>query len=149
MTWNIKTTLACLVLFIYFNAGAEVYKWIDEDGHTHYGEKPGGNTASVVPINTDSGADENTEIHNKEREKLLKIYEEEREIKEEQKQQAEKEEKDRKEKCAELENDLKDMKQAGLVFYDLDENGERKYISEKELAARINQMQEQYEKYCN
>ena len=149
MTWNMKNVMVFLALFMCFNTGAEVYKWVDKDGHTHYGEKPEGNDASVVPIESPPGPDENTEIHNKEREKLLKIYEEEREIKEEKKQQSEKEEKELREKCAELENELKDMKQAGVVFYDLDENGERKYISDKELTARIAQLQQQYDEHCN
>lgn len=149
MIWNLKNVMLCLALFICFDAGAEVYKWIDKDGHTHYGEKPEGNDASVVPIESTPGPDENTEMHNKEREKLLKIYEEEREMKEEKKQQEEKEAKELRGKCAELENELKDMKQAGVVFYDLDENGERKYLSDKELAARISKLQAQYDEHCN
>ena len=148
MIWAINITLVCLVLFGTVNTGAEVYKWIDKDGHTHYGEKPQGENASIVDIDTDPVVDKNVEKHNKEREKLLKIYEEEREMKEVQKLQTEKEEKELREKCTKLENELQDMKQTGLVFYDLDENGERRYISEEELATRINQMQKRYDKYC-
>ena len=149
MTGTIKYILLCLILLGYSNIYAEVYKWVDKDGHTHYGEKPPGEGASTVDIDTHPDIDENVEKHNKERGKLLEIYEEERKMKEDKKQQAEKEEKELREKCAALENELKDMKQTGLVFYDLDENGERRYISEKELAARVDQMQKKYDKYCN
>ena len=148
MTGINKNLLLCLVLLGSFNIYAEVYKWVDKDGHTHYGEKPQGDGASIVDIDNNPDVDENVEKHNIEREKLLQIYEEERKMKEEKKQQAETKEKELREKCAKLENELKDMKQTGLVFYDLDENGERKYISEKELAVRIDQMQEKYDKYC-
>jgi len=148
MARTIIIILACIELFGSVNTGAEVYKWVDKDGHTHYGENPQGDGASIVDIDTEPDLDENVDKHNKEREKLLKIYEEERQMKEEQKLQSEKEEKELREKCAKLENELKDMKQTGLVFYDLDENGERRYISEEELATQIDQMQKKYDKYC-
>lgn len=149
MTGIIRNILLCLMLLGTFNVHAEVYKWVDKGGHTHYGEKPQGDGASVVDIDTNPDIDDNVEKHNKERDKLLEIYDEERKMKEEKRQQAEKEAKELREKCAKLENELKDMTQTGLVFYDLDENGERRYIPEKELAARIEKMQKQYDEYCN
>jgi hypothetical protein len=148
MIWTLKNSLLCLVLLAPVCVCAEIYKWVDEEGRTHYGEKPQGEGASKISVDSNPDIDENLEIHNQKRDKLLKIYEEERNMKEEKKQQAEKEERELREKCIALENELKEMQQSGVVFYDLDENDERKYISEQELAAQIEQMQRQYDKYC-
>jgi len=148
MTVTVNITLVFLILLGPVCASAEVYKWVDEEGRTHYGEKPQGNGASKMNIDANPEIDENVESQNIERDKLLKIYEEERQVKEEKKQQAEKERKELGEKCTALENQLQDYRQTGIRFYDLDNKGERVYISEEELAARIDQMQKQYDKYC-
>jgi len=46
------------------------------------------------------------------------------------------------------ENEIKDMQQEGMSYYDLDEKGERKYLSDAELAKRIKKLQEQYNQQC-
>lgn len=148
MKWLIKSSL---IFFIAFSSGmlqAEIYKWVDENGRTHYGEKPPEEGASEVKIkdNTPEPGGE-LEKHNVDREKLLEIYEEERRQKKEEKLKMEEEQKKKEKYCMQLKNDLKDMQKGGS-FYELDENGERKYISDKEIANRIKELQTNYKDHC-
>ena len=139
-----------LIFLIYtpFPGSAEVYKWVDEHGQTHYGEKPPAANAAEVKIQDAPGVDESVQKRNEESEKLLKVYEEERQIKAEERLKAEEEEKKKTEKCRIAENKLKDMQQEGLSYYVLDDKGERKFLSDAELKQRIKELQEQYNLHC-
>jgi len=131
-----------------FQGYAEVYKWVDEQGQTHYGEKPPTANSTEVKIQDTPGADESVLKRNEESDKLLKVYEEERNIRNEEKQKAEEEERKRAEECMIAENDLRDMQQQGLAYYELDDKGKRKYLSDTELKQRIKELQEQYNLHC-
>ena len=139
-----------LIFLIYtpFPGSAEVYKWVDEHGQTHYGEKPPAANAAEVKIQDAPGVDESVQKRNEESDKLLKVYEEERNIRNEEKQKAEEKERKRAEECMIAENDLRDMQQQGLAYYELDDKGKRKYLSDTELKQRIKELQEQYNLHC-
>lgn len=147
MKRTIISTLILPLVFVPLIATAEVYKWVDEHGHTHYGEKPPVADAQKIQIR-EVTIDETIEIHNQQREKLLQIYEEERNLKQEEKVKAEKLKAEKEQHCQNLENELKNYQQGGYVYYDLDEKGERKYLSETELSAHIKKLQTDYDKYC-
>jgi hypothetical protein len=92
--------------------------------------------------------DKALEKNMEERDKMLKIYEEERNLKKEEKLKAEAEAEKMKRKCMEVKNDLDDMLQAGVRYYDLDEKGERIYLSEEEMTKRRAKLQAQYNEHC-
>ena len=140
--------LACIVTALFLSTvNAEVYKWVDENGRTYYGEKPPVDDASKIDIKESPGTEDNVVKPGVDRDKLLEIYEEERKQKKEQKLQAEKERKEKEKYCMELKNDIKDVQRGGS-FYELDEKGERKYLSEDVVAKRKKEMQDEYSKYC-
>ncbi|MGH8119351.1 MAG: DUF4124 domain-containing protein [Gammaproteobacteria bacterium] len=141
-------TLLTLLFCASFQGFAEVYKWVDANGQTHYGEKPGAGDATVIEIQDVPTADTGIQQQNEEREKLLKVYEEERNTRNEEKRRADEESRKIREKCLVAENELKDLQQGGLKFYDIDEKGERKYLSDKELDQRIQTLKEQYNRHC-
>jgi len=151
MTFNMKWIFAILLILVTvwlpLNIHAEVYKWVDEHGYTHYGEKPPDANAQKIQIR-EITVDESIEIHNQQREKLLRIYEEERNLKKEEKLKAEKLKAEKEQHCQNLENELIKYQQGGFVYYDLDEKGERKYLSEAELSAHISKLQKYYDKNC-
>ena len=145
-----RTMILTLILYLVFVpliTTAEVYKWVDEHGFTHYGEKPPDANAQKIQIR-EITVDESIEIHNQQREKLLRIYEEERNLKKEEKLKAEKLKAEKEQHCQNLENELIKYQQGGFVYYDLDEKGERKYLSEAELSAHISKLQKYYDKNC-
>ncbi len=136
------------LIFAPIIAVAEIYKWVDEDGRVHYGEKPPVEDASKIEIKESPKVDDSFQQQSIDQQKLLQIYEEERNLKKEEKLKAEKEKAELKQQCQSLANNLNDLKQGGLSFYDLDEKGERKYLSAEELAAHIKKLQDDYDKYC-
>lgn len=148
MKKTIIPTLILPLVLVPLIAIAEVYKWVDEHGHTHYGEKPPVEDASKIEIKEAPTVDDALKQQSIDQEKLLQIYEEERSLKKEEKLKAEKEKAERKQQCLSLANNLRDLQQGGLSFYDLDEKGERIYLSEAELSAHISKLQKDYDKYC-
>ena len=140
--------LLLLGMCIPFHGYAEVYKWVDEHGQTHYGEKPPEGEATEIKIQDTPGADASMHKQYEERDKLLKIYEEERNIKEEEKRKAEEQARKQAEKCREVENELKDIHQGHVVYYTTDDKGERRYLSDAELDQRARKFQEQYNQHC-
>ncbi len=129
-------------------AHAEIYKWIDENGRTYYGEKPPDENATRLDINnTPSTVEESVEERLEKREKLLEIYEEERNIKKEQKLKAEQEEIQKKRKCIQLADRLKSMERGG-TYYILDEDGNRKYVSEETVSETRKALEDTYNREC-
>ena len=131
-----------------FQGHAEVYKWIDEQGQTHYEERPAGGDATAVKIQDIPKADTSLQKQNEERDKMLKIYEEERNIKNEEKRKADEENRKRAEQCLVAGNELKDLQQGGAMYYDLDDKGERRYLSDAEISKRINELEAQFNEHC-
>lgn len=140
--------LLLLLICIPFQGYAEVYKWVDEQGQMHYGEEPPAANATEVKIQQVPQSDLSVQKRNEESDKLLKVYEEERNIKKEEKQKAEEEEKKRAEECRAAKDELQDMQQPGLSYYEHDDQGRRKYLSGTELKQRIKKLQEQYNLHC-
>ena len=70
---------------------AEIYKWTDENGGVHYGERPSNPNSEKIEIKSStSQPDEGLEKHRKKQQKLLQSYEDERAEKKQQKAEDEK-----------------------------------------------------------
>ena len=137
----------CLLIFI--PANAEVYKWVDEDGRTHYGEKPESSDASKIEIKEPPKADKTVQKRNEQREKFLEIIEEER-VQEEEKNQQEKQEQEKLAKhCTELQDYLAKLREGGTTYYQLDEDGNRVYMSEEEVASEQGKLEKEYRDICS
>jgi hypothetical protein len=147
MKTAIILTSICLVVIVSVTGYADVYKWVDEEGRIHYGEKPPVEDAVRIEIRETPEVDDTYQQQGIDQQKLLQIYEEERSLKKEEQLKAEKEKVERKKQCEALAVELNNLKQGG-IFYDLDKNGERKYYSESELAAYIEKLQSDYNKHC-
>ena len=132
-------------------ANAEIYKWVDENGNVHYGDKPGQTDSQKVEINTDSetvqpetGMADRLETQ----QKMLQIYEEERLEKEQQRHQAERKKEVTRKKCGELKDYHRNLKQASRLYV-LDDDGNRKYLNESSHENKIQEIEKQLAKYCN
>jgi hypothetical protein len=148
----LKKIIICFLLLMFLDipvsGHAEVYKWIDEEGHTHYGEKPLAANATEVKIQQAPQADPSLQKRYEESDKLLKVYEDERKNREEEEQKAEAAAKKREQQCLVAKNEIQDMQQAGLSYYELDDKGERKTLSRTEREQRLKQLQEQFDLHC-
>lgn len=125
-----KILLLIVVFLLQINiVYSEVYKWIDENGKTVYGDKPNSNNAEKIKIKNAPEQDKNYQERYKKQQKLLDVMQEERD----EKIALEKEEKEKKEqqqqKCAKAIKELQEMKQATLLYEDTDDPYNPKIIS--------------------
>lgn len=142
-----------ILLWLPVMTNAEVYKWTDAYGKTHYGDRPADDNAEQMKLESSPGngqsvgnnpaADNRKAIDN-----WLKARDEERELKKQQEAALAKEKAEQRVKCAGLRNELRDRQQGGVVWYTLDEAGKRRYYSDKEIAAQIEDLKKSIHKQC-
>jgi len=138
-----------VVMFIPFGAFAEtVYKWVDENGKVHYGDRPG-NAGSTQMEVKDSAPAPNpaAEEHREKTQKLLDQYADERTEKQEQQAKRKEEEAQRKESCAKAKKQLEQYQTASYL-YEKDEKGERRVLSKEERAEAEANAQKAVDHWC-
>ncbi len=127
---------------------AEVYKWTDENGRVHYGDRPQGSESEKLDIKTGTPKpDAELDEHREKQRKLLDVFDEERAEKKEKKAAAEKEKRETKRKCAELKDYLKSLKEVSSL-YELDEKGNRRYLDEETHKKEIAEVEKTVKKHC-
>lgn len=143
----ISTTFV-LTLCLHMTTYAEMYKWIDEEGNTHYSQKPptGDISAETIAPSYSSASDaaqkevvDNTKKADKLRDERLK--------KSEERVKAEQELAKKKEQCA-----IAKKKQASFerprVNY-VDDEGNRRRGTEEERLEDLAKAKEEVNKFCN
>lgn len=74
-----RATLFTLLLLLPIGAGTEVYKWIDDQGQVHYGDKPSDGDARPLDIDrTPAAPDPQREKRREKRNRLLQQFADER-----------------------------------------------------------------------
>lgn len=136
----------CLILFI-APAGAQVFKWIDENGVTHYGERaPQGKKASEVsdrmatpaPATQKAGED----LQQKDREFRQRRIQAEESAEKKQQETAR-----RREQCNQQRDLLQRLRQSPRT-YRLDEKGERVFMNDSERDATIARQEQLVAEQC-
>lgn len=143
-----------ILSFFSLNAQArEVYKWVDENGKTHYGDAPTGNKATTVKVPhaapSSSGSSAAKTPKNQldaVREKLLK-KKEARTAKKEEKAHMAKEQAKMDKHCQALKNNLRTLTEGSRVFT-YDDKGERVFMADDTRAAKKADLQKQIQKNC-
>ena len=123
---------------------AGVYKWIDDNGQVHYGEKPG---------NTDA---ERVTIRQNETTKPRAIDKPEKDADESDKKQAEQQgepeivppsKKEKRKLCNEARSDLAAINSRGRLR-EINEKGEYSYLSEKQRQQRVSAAKKKQREFC-
>lgn len=78
---------------------------------------------------------------------MLRRFEESRRLAEMAKSEGDRRSADQKQKCETVAAEIKELS-AGGVFYENDADGNRRYLSDKEVASRVKNQQKSYNKYC-
>jgi hypothetical protein len=139
----------CLIAWLGFAAAsAEIYKWIDEEGRVHYGDKPMGGTAEQLKLREQPSADDNAETRRAKRDRLLEIFDEQRAEREAlaAKQRAEREE--RRLRCEEAKRRQQKYETASAIF-EKDDNGNRRILSDEEHAMVRRVSAEEVQRWCS
>jgi len=139
-----KFKFLVLCLFIPCTTFGGIYKWVDDQGQTHYGERPTVQSSEkiVIPKRTITPKAQTTEKQRLENvKKWVNVRQQERET-------AKQEKAERKKKCDKLRRELKDIEQDGIAWYQLNEAGEREYYSDEEIDAGKSKMRGIIKKNC-
>lgn len=145
---------ACLCTFLAIllpPAGAisaEVYKWTDESGRVHYGDKPPDEGAVQVEIREDPPPEHDMEERRQKRRRLLEIFNEDRRREKEERETARREEEKRSKRCAEARKRLEKIINASFLYEKTDDPRNPRVLTEEERSAETERLRRQVEKWC-
>ena len=113
--------LASLFISISFlglsnDAYTQVYKWVDENGRTHYGDKPQSDEAASIDVTETVRPDSNAAARAEKQRRLLGIYDDEREEKKQLQAKEDLAQKNRLEGCKKAKKDLEDVRNATFIY---------------------------------
>ena len=146
-----KTVLVIALSLLCASSGAfatKVYKWTDSNGNVHYGERPPTTQAKEVelrnlhPSGTSAPATPPQDIN-----KLLDTLSKERKEKAEKAAAAEKKRKRREKNCNAAKRNAMGYQVGGRI-YEIDENGERHFLSDSEINQKLEAARKEVEKWC-
>ena len=147
---SIISTSAILIIivssaFLATAASAKVYKWVDENGQVHYGEKPGNTQAEQVQIRTN----ETTTPRAIDQDKLDKAEGKEKGQVEAPKEPEEPKmsKKEKRKLCNEANSDLSAIMSRGRLR-EIDEKGEYTYLTEEQRQQRISAAKKKQKEFC-
>lgn len=130
-------------------AVAEVYKWVDEDGKVHYGDrKPaGGVVGEALELEPAPSRDSDHAERALKQRRLLDAFDVERDQREQAEADAAAAKRKREETCTKLKRDLARFDRANIV-YTRDASGARIYMSDEEREAAATRARAWLEKHC-
>jgi len=129
--------------------GQAVYKWADEQGRIHYGDRPGRSNASSVGTRAPPAPTLDTEAAERrvQQRRLLEAFVEERREQKERAVQTEHNEQVRVANCAQARDQVRGMETAGRI-YDLDGQGNRRYLDEAARSSALARAREAVNRWC-
>lgn len=150
-----KYVMTCLIMIVVSTSGIafanDIYKWTDEDGNVHYGDRPTGDaTEERMAISSRSTnsvkvqARAQSRYAPKEPAAEAVANEPQGPTEDELRVQAE----ERREKCDTYKARLQKFVQSRRL-YKQDENGERVYLDEDQTQAARERVENQVQEYCN
>lgn len=129
LKWISLILLSILPIF----SSASVYKWVDADGNTHFGDRPPANASSrevkvnAPEVNNDASAQERQQRM----QDFLSEQQNEREARQAEQAKLAEQEAKKAELCTRMRAELKNLARVS-TFYRLDENGDRVYVTDEE-----------------
>ncbi len=127
----------------------KIYKWVDEQGNTHYSQQPPNNRSTQMNIpSSPSRSTPATSSNRKEAtQKLLDAIATERAAKTEAKDKSEKKAERLKTNCSNARKRVASLEMGGRRF-DVTEQGERRYLDDAEVKKRLAAAQKLRSKWC-
>ncbi|NOX76732.1 MAG: DUF4124 domain-containing protein [Gammaproteobacteria bacterium] len=143
------TTVFLLCLPIFTFAG-KIYKWVDEQGNTHYSQQRPSNRSTQMNIPSSSSRSAPAATSNSRKEatnKLLNAIAAERTAKAETKAKSKKEAKRLRTNCSNARKRVASLEMGGRRF-DVTEQGERRYLDDTEIKKRLAAALKLRSKWC-
>ena len=140
--------LFMILMFLYSITGyAEIYKWIDEQGKVHYGDKAVEDSKEIDVNISNRGHLKVNESREKKRRKLLKAFDDDRQRENKEKAKKKKKKKKLKRNCAISKDRLRVYERASSL-YDIDKNGNKVVLSNKEREKTLTELRKSINKHC-
>ena len=143
-----------LMFFLLFScatlAYGEVFKWVDEQGNTHYGDKPNDNQSATQLNIAEPGSKKvlpDDEDRDERRRRLADVMQEDRLKKKEEKKKELEQKNELDKKCVYAKDRLRQAEDAGRM-YQLDKEGNRNFISDEQRQASIDNFRAEIQKHC-
>ncbi len=148
MRWTKISWLLVLLAIPVAALAQGIYRWMDEDGQVHFGDRPVTVGAEKVEGASTSAGDPATIERLQRQQELLDSYEEQRAEKSEQSAKTREEKIQRAAKCTKAKNRLVYLQQARYI-YDQSSTGERRILSDSERAASEANAQGKVNRLCS
>ena len=146
-----KNLLQILLMAVPFFVDASVYKWIDDNGKVHYGDRPQASQPAVeMQVDNAPAAKSYSDdgmSRAEKRERLLQAMEEDRVEKQEQRDKQKALSQQNRQKCNRYRDRMRHYQRASAL-YNLDKNGNRVYVSDAERARSTKNLQAKINRYC-
>ena len=135
-------------MFLYSITGnAEIYKWIDEQGKTHYGDKPVEDSKEVDVNISNQGHVKVNQSREEKRRKLLNAFEEDRQRENKEKSKEKKKKKKLARNCVVAKDRLRVYERSSSL-YDLDKDGNKLVLSNSERDKAVGNLRKKIKKHC-
>ena len=145
----LRTVFPAILVFVAGGAGADgVYKWVDEEGHAHFGSAPppGKNAERLNTPSATESSSANAEGGSDWQEKL-QLSNQRRQLKYEKDQEAAKRQQQNDQRCQSARYAL-DSLQRGGARYRINDRGEREYLDDSERQAARDAAAQRVATYC-
>ena len=139
--------LLCLFTTVVYG---EIFKWVDEQGNTHYGDKPStDSSATQLNIPEPQVKKESPDVQDRDerRRRLADVMQEDRLKKKEEQKQAYEKKSELDKKCVYAKDQLRRYEESGYL-YNLDKDGNRVQLPDEHRTAAINDLRAQIKTHC-
>ena len=140
----------CIVLILVSSGvTAEIYKWVDENGKTHYGDKPPDKDAENIKLKSAPKTDPAQNSRQEKQRRLLQLLEDDRKAAKQKKADEKAEKLARMEKCAEARKDLQQVQNASFLYKKSEDPRNPKVYSEEERRQITLGLENDIKKWCS
>ncbi len=146
-----KFTLVLILILLSGVAVAGVYQWTDDQGQVHYSDRPVADTAREVPVKPSPSKPLTPDAEGASRQertqRMLDVYQEDREKKQQARKKQSEEREKRKRNCVVAKDRYQSYSRARGI-YSFKKDGERQYMDEKSRENYMRKLKADIEKWC-
>jgi len=141
-------------LLVTLPAMADFYRWVDDQGRIHFGDRPPAGQGEALSLPADPAPPVKTDQRQRDaerrkaRQRLLEVYEEERRAGEQARQQAQQQVVKRQQRCLQARRKVSAYERS-QALYDRQPDGSRRYLSGPERRAEIENARQAIEQWCD
>jgi Domain of unknown function (DUF4124) len=146
--WPVFVLLVLSLNVLSFDTMAQkVYKWVDEDGKTHYGDKAPSGRSQEIHVPKTPAVDPSVNTRKERTERLLDAYRQERTEKQAMRDAATKETEKRQVNCEKARASQYKYEHSSFL-YTTDEDGNRVILGDEEYAKAIANARDDVDRWC-